>query len=68
MNTVTLHSLEPSGNKMKPCQLLTGILEQPVFHNEFVVLHSLCVHLIVFVLVCQIEQHLKVTESLHRVR
>lgn len=49
---------------MKPSQFLTGILEQPVFHNEFVVLQSLCVHFIVFVLVCQIEQHLKGTELL----
>lgn len=49
---------------MKLCQLPTSILEQRVFHNEFVVLQSLWVHFIVFVLVRQIEQHLKVTELL----
>lgn len=48
--------------------LLTSVLEQPVFHYEFVVLQSFWVHFIIFILVCQIEQHLKVTELVVRVR
>lgn len=49
---------------MQLCQLPTSILEQPVLHNELVVLQGLRVHFVVFILVRQIEQHLKVTELL----
>lgn len=57
-----LNSLDSSGLKMQLNHLLTSVLEQPVFHYEFVVLQSLWVHFIIFILVGQIEQHLKVTE------
>lgn len=62
MNSVTLNRLDLFGKKLS--HLLTSILEQPVFHNEFVVLQSLWVHFIIFILVRQIQQYLTVKELL----